>query len=43
MYLCKKKVVGFEAKVVVVCDTGEEFVNRVERGVFDLVFLQGAG
>lgn len=36
----RKKVMGFEAKVVVVCDTGEEFVNRVERGVFDLVFCR---
>ena len=31
---------GFEAKVVVVCDTAEEFVNRVERGIFDLVFCR---
>jgi len=31
---------GFEAKIIVVCDTEEEFVNRVERGVFDLVFCR---
>lgn len=36
----RKNVMGFEAKVVVVCDTEEEFVNRVERGVFDLVFCR---
>lgn len=41
LYLCEKKnVMGFEAKVVVVCDTKEEFVNRVERGVFDLAFCR---
>lgn len=33
---------GFEAKCVVVCDTVDEFVNRVERGVFDLVFCRVA-
>lgn len=31
---------GFEAKVVVVCDTEEEFVNRVEHGIFDLFFCR---
>lgn len=42
LYLCKKNVMGFEAKIIVVCDTKEEFVNRVERGVFDLVFCRVA-
>lgn len=42
IFVEKERIMSFESKVIVVCDTNEEFVNRVEHGVFDLVFCRVA-